>query len=442
MKSLMKYMSQSVLFACSVVLAASAFAVVQTDGPLVGGVSFNKAKVFLRTNLPADVQIEYSVSPNLLDGVFTDVEHTLPSDDFTRIIELSNLLPNTIYYYRVVVDGQPQQVAPYPRFKTFPFPNRDRNFGFAVVADVGNAANNPAQVYETIANFRPGFLLQIGDWDHRDPSTLSDMRKMHREVRGVTTASGFDFNRFIASAIPIFHVWDDHDYGMNDGDYTFEAKPEALQAFYEYYPTADELPNPEAGIWQKFSYAQAEFYMLDVRSNRDPNGDEDNSDKSMLNGEGIRNDQKSWLLNSLLRSTAKWKFVTSGVNFNPTCKPADSWGAFTTEWAEIVNFVKNNNISGVIILSGDLHSGGAIDDGTNSGLVEFSVPHTNMQMPEEHPTGVTTVTPGVWSEGLDSGVNSAGFAWVQVSSNPDRVSLEVRDEQGALRKSYLVTLEE
>jgi len=158
----------------------------------------------------------------------------------------------------------------------------------------------------------------------------------------------------------------------------------------------------------------------------------------MLDGENIKNDQKTWLLNGLRRSNAKWKFITSGVNFNPTCKPADSWGGFTTEQQEIVDFVNDNNISGVIIISGDLHSGGAIDDGTNSGIIEFSVPHTNMQMREDHPTGVTTTTPGEWSEFQDSGVGNAGFGWIQVLTNPDRVVIEVRDEQGALRRSYTV----
>jgi alkaline phosphatase D len=42
---------------------------------------------------------------------------------------------------------------------------------------------------------RPAFVLQIGDFDHRDPQTLEEMRMMHREVRGggVASAAGRDF---------------------------------------------------------------------------------------------------------------------------------------------------------------------------------------------------------------------------------------------------------
>lgn len=433
-----RWLNGAAIVSALLAITVPSFAAIQTDGPMAGGVSYKGGKIFLRTDAAADVQVEYSTVADMTGSLFSDIEFTRPSADYTKIIEITRLAPNTVYYYRVLVDGQPQQVEPYPEFKTFPVPNMASDYGFAVVSDVGNAENNPAAVYETIASFNPGFLLQIGDWDHRDPATLGDMRKMHRQVRGNGMLSGRDFNDSIASAIPLFHVWDDHDYGMNDGDYTFVAKPDALRAYYEYYPTAENLPNPDAGIWQKFAYAQSEFFMLDVRSNRDPNSDEDNSDKSMLDGEDIENDQKTWLLNGLRRSTAKWKFITSGVNFNPTCKPADSWGAFTTERQEIVDFVNDNDISGVIIISGDLHSGGAIDDGTNSGIIEFSVPHTNMQMREDHPTGVTTTTPGEWSEFLDGGVGNAGFGWIQVLTNPDRVVIEVRDEQGALRRSYTV----
>lgn len=429
------------VFYLSLLFNVDVFASEVSDGPLVGGVTARSAKVFVRTDVPAIVQIQFSTSASMSRPLVTAEYTTKYSSDLTHIFTLDDLVTDKVYYYSVIVDGQPQHSSPFPHFKTFPKAGQATPFEFAITTDVGNFKKNSAPSFQTILSANPAFLLQIGDWDHRDPTTLYEMRKMHREVRGKDTYAGSDFDLHIAKAIPLFHVWDDHDYGMNDGDYTFFAKPQALKAYLEYYPTADNMPNPEAGIWQQFTYAHSEIYMLDVRSNRDPNDIVDDKDKSMLNGESIKNDQKAWLLNSLRNSSAKWKFITSGVPFNPTSKPSDGWGAFTTEWQEIVSFINQNKITGVIVLSGDLHSGGAIDDGTNSGLVEMSVPHTNMNMLLDHPTGVTTITPGTWSHGLLSGVSSAGFGWVRVETNPDKVVLEARGEYGDVRKSIEIFAE-
>jgi len=427
-------------------LSYSVEAAVQTDGPMVGAVTHVRAKVFLRTDSPAQVQIEYSTSSDMSNSSKTLKEVTRYANDFTKIITLKGLKPSTKYYYRVLVDNVAQQTENYPSFTTFAPTGQDAEFSFGLLSDVGNYVKNPAGAYKTLADSEPDFVLQIGDWDHRDPANLREMRKMHRDVRGSSSDAGADFSQFLAPVAPLFHMWDDHDYGMNDGDYTFPEKASAIKAFLEYYPLPDDLPNPQAGPWYKFRYAQAEFFVLDTRSNRDPNGDVDDANKSMLDGENIENDQKTWLYDSLLTSPAKWKFITSGSPFNPTCKPADGWGAFVNEHDEIVNFIKDNNIKGVIILSGDIHSGGALDDGTNSGLIEFSVPHTNMQMSPAN-GGFTTTTPGDWSEYLNPGVSAggssnAGFGWINVLTNPDRVEIQVVHENGDVANSDTIIFDE
>jgi hypothetical protein len=64
--------------------------------------------------------------------------------------------------------------------------------------------------------------------------------------RIVAADSGADFATYIGSAYPLFHMWDDHDYGANNADYRALWKGIALQAFKEYYPSPT-LPNPEGG---------------------------------------------------------------------------------------------------------------------------------------------------------------------------------------------------
>jgi alkaline phosphatase D len=423
------------LLLAAVVHAATARAVVETDGPLVGAVTDTTAKVFARTDAKANVLVEYSTDPSLASVTRSPSKKTMSFSDFTAVLPLSGLAPETTYYYRVTVNGVAQQSAPYPSFRTFPAQGAPREFRFAVLSDLDHVADGrAAPVYEQVAAQAPVLVLQVGDFDHSVPLTLADMRLQHREARDGPHPAGLDFLEHIATRFPVFHVWDDHDYGSNDADKTFAGRADSLQAFKEYYPLP-ALPNP-AGIWHKFSYGQAEFFLLDVRSQRDPNATPQGPGKSMLDGDNIPNGQKQWLEDSLRSSAATWKFVVTPVPFNNTAKRArrDAWSGFENERNEILDFIEDNDIEGVVFFSGDLHSGGGIDDGSNSGHPEMSVPHTNM------PTG-DSGTLGEWSEGILTGTNgNSGFGLVHVLRNPDRVLLETRGKNGEVRFDYLVTL--
>jgi alkaline phosphatase D len=91
--------------------ALSTQAAIQTDGPLTGGVTESSARIFVRTDVTASVQIEYSSLSDLNESALSDTQYTEPDRDYTAIIELDNLAPQTIYYYRVLVDGVAQQQA-------------------------------------------------------------------------------------------------------------------------------------------------------------------------------------------------------------------------------------------------------------------------------------------------------------------------------------------
>jgi alkaline phosphatase D len=219
------------------------------------------------------------------------------------------------------------------------------------------------------------------------------------------------------------HIWDDHDYG--DGDRTFKYRAAAMQAFRDDFPTYPLRSSQ--GFWQSFRYAEAEVFVLDLRSMRDPDKKADDARKSMLGAT-----QKTWLLNGLRTSTATWKFIVSSSVWNPHSKPVDSWALYRHEQDEIVDFIRTNSITGVIFMSGDIHSGGAIDDGTNSYFPEISVPNTNTQS--------STCTGGggcgTWSEGYTVGAEYAGYAAFHVT--PDSVTIDAMGTSGEIRHSLTV----
>ena len=131
------------------------------------------------------------------------------------------------------------------------------------------------------------------------------------------------------------------------------------------------LPGVTPGIWQKFSYAQVEFFLLDSRSQPNPSANDD-SNKSMLDGNNLgTNGQLQWLKDGLLASTAKWKVIFTSVVTNTATKLAEGWAGYQTEWNNLRDFI-NTNQNKESFLSGDLHLG-AIDNGINSGFPEMCI---------------------------------------------------------------------
>lgn len=355
-----------------------------THGPLVGGVTHEAARIFGRLTAAGSLQVEYATDSAFTTSQFSNTVSVTATTDYTGIVDISGLSPSTLYYYRFTGDTE----AKVYQLTTFPDPSSTQTFSFAVFADASQNDTYDAPVYTQAVNDGISFALQIGDFRHDDPGqslspiTIQNWYTMNKKSIGTGSVAGLRFRDVVSGystgvSIPFDHIWDDHDYAKNNSGRTFAHKVMAYNAFKRYFPTYT-LPNPNGGFWHSFRYAQAEFFVLDLRLQRDPPTDTDDSNKSMLDGALIANDQKDWLKDSLLASTAQWKFIISSSVWNTHSKTTDSWYAYQTERNELVDFIQTNEITGVIFITGDIHSGGAIDSGVNSTFPEISVPNTNI----------------------------------------------------------------
>lgn len=106
---------------------------------------------------------------------------------------------------------------------------------------------------------------------------------MFKELYDANTPYMEDFVNLILRRTPIIHQWDDYDSGLNNIDKTYSGWNFTQRAFKEYVPSYP-LPSITPGVWQKFSYAQAECFVLDCRSQRDPGADPDNPTKACSMG--------------------------------------------------------------------------------------------------------------------------------------------------------------
>ncbi|MCD4761782.1 sulfatase-like hydrolase/transferase, partial [bacterium] len=357
-----------------------------TYGPLVAAVTDNSAKIWFRVEPGAEVIIKYSIDPDFEEPFTTNTVLTEAESDFTGTIALSGLFENMTYYYRLFVDGEDMTPAAGLTFKTFP--KKADSAKLVFLADFAVSPDKPAPSLNAVARKNPDMVVLLGDIDHGNPQNLNEMRAMHRANRGDEKLSGQALQDNILGSFPVAYVWDDHDYGGNNSDKNFSGRKQAIKAYDEYWPSYDR-PREEDGIWHKFSYGDlVEVFMLDLRSQRDPatyldptfvpdNENRSNRDKlrydtcrSLLDGNacpsGLPAGQKEWFKDSLFNSSARWKIVVTSVTWNPTTEKDEAWWDYKAEQLELMAYIRTQGISGVVFVSGDIHTGGAIDNGDNA----------------------------------------------------------------------------
>ena len=241
------------------------------------------------------------------------------------------------------------------------------------IAFGGGAGYVPEHEYmwDTIAAIEPRALLLLGDNVYIEDPESPEMQRFHYFRR----QSQPEWAK-LAKEVPIYGIWDDHDFTTNDGWGGPEIdepswKREVWEVFKEnwdnpYYGGGDENP----GCWFDFRIGDVHFILLDGRYYRESPKE---TDPSMLGPV-----QLEWLMETLSSSDATFKVLCCNVPMAPKVKPGskDTWDGYSKERQDIYQFIADEKIPGVIILSADRHRSDAykIDTGIDGmyPLYEFS----------------------------------------------------------------------
>jgi hypothetical protein len=158
-------------------------------------------------------------------------------------------------------------------------------------------------------------------------------------------------------------MWDDHDYCGNDTDTTAIGRDTARAVYRERVPHYPLGPNGGT-IGQAFTIGRVRFIMTDLRSAAVSADQKESASKTRMGAA-----QKAWFKQELLSARDSAFPLIVWVCPDPWIGPAslgaDTWGGHATERTEIANFIRDNRITNLALLSGDMH-GLAFDDGTNS----------------------------------------------------------------------------
>jgi alkaline phosphatase D len=320
------------------------------QGPMVGAVLPTEAKIWARTTGEYSVAIEYATNYEMCAAKTSEPVMSKKANDYVVVVTLEDLEPATEYFYRVLVNGDGDKyLDEYPAFRltTAPPSGAATTFRVAFGSCPKFQDDRVQPIWQIISGFEPDLFFWIGDniyGDTLDPDILREEYRRQRDVHGLQ---------------PLLHntshlaVWDDHDFALNNHDRTNPIKSEALEVFKDYWANPSYGLPEVPGVFFAYSYGAVDFFFLDDRFYRDPNAEPDTAEKTML-GKA----QFDWLTSQLGTSEAVFKVIVSGSGFsNAKGEGGDSWAAFLHERNRLFDFIRDREISGVVLATGDSHVG-------------------------------------------------------------------------------------
>eukprot|EP00287_Rhodomonas_sp_CCMP768_P010638 CAMPEP_0196724924 /NCGR_PEP_ID=MMETSP1091-20130531/6629_1 /TAXON_ID=302021 /ORGANISM="Rhodomonas sp., Strain CCMP768" /LENGTH=260 /DNA_ID=CAMNT_0042067129 /DNA_START=17 /DNA_END=796 /DNA_ORIENTATION=- len=150
-----------------------------------------------------------------------------------------------------------------------------------------------------------------------EPANMSEMQKMYESVKAHPTY------KLLSQSTQIFGTWDDHDYGLNDGDRRFVDKHTSQRLLLDFLDEpADSPQRKQEGVyWSHLVCAggrSVRVVLLDVRSGKTPYPSWPFRFQSWEAGaEFLSEEQWGWLERTLRESEADAHLVVSGLQILP-----------------------------------------------------------------------------------------------------------------------------
>ena len=338
------------------------------SGPMMGYIEHREALIWLEVAPDVNkVVIKYQQQNKPQTAQTIQYEGLLGKKYNPIKVRVEELDMNTAYEYAIFLNDKKVELPFVTTFKTkklWEWRESAPDFSFLVgscfyINDStydrpGRPYGQNPRILETMGNTPSDFMLWTGD-------------NLYLREADYSSAAGIGYRYSYNFRQPFFQklratranyaTWDDHDFGPDNSDASYELKDVALETFKKYWGNKSFGEADNAGVYNKFRWSDCDFFMMDDRYHRSAddlpemmNG-KPNPDKQFYGKK-----QLEWLKNSLISSNASFKFIISGGQMlNPLAKDKECFMGYPLEWQDLMSFIVDNKISGVIFLSGDRH---------------------------------------------------------------------------------------
>jgi len=358
---------------CGVLFIISGFHSVVAQlvaGPMMGPVELREAKVWVALQSKTNQARLMVGTEGEESNVWVEPVIVSRYEFTTCTFTLGGLEPDTRYFYTVeVTDDKRQKQAFKGSFHTkvlFQWRQPAPDFSFLtgscsyfnqpVYDRPGKPYGGDSSIFTTMAQENAAFMMWLGDnWYTREIDFYGTWGLWYRPWRD----RQMKVLQPLLSKMSHLAIWDDHDYGPNDYGKSYILKETSREVFQSFWANPSYGEGKD-GIYTRYQYNDVDFFMLDDRWWRNSEGMPDsvagkpNVDKRMFGKQ-----QMDWLkeelrMSQINRSIAFRLIVTGSQVLNPISQ-FDKLGKFPVEYNELMDFLREEKIEGVIFLTGDRH---------------------------------------------------------------------------------------
>ncbi|QTH14801.1 alkaline phosphatase D family protein [Pseudomonas corrugata] len=358
-----------------------------TVGPIVGHTTTDHARIFLRGDkdpkLPVFAGLRYRRQG---DTRWTN-EHFIQLHayrDMTDVIVLRNLQDGTVYEYQAGWFTAPHKDATqasrqWPedihRLRT---PTADTGIPHAYIVgscrylritagapsapELGDRTFAGIQRIVDQANPPISGVLMAGDQVYLDDLNIVAPDRTYKDIlfKYRTVFSQPNISKLM-SGVPTYMILDDHEIEDNwpanrqvDDDILYANAMSAYGLYQASHSPAHALSSDGKlnrslpHYWYQFAHGDIEWFVTDSRTRRN---------LSMADRRILDIEQERSLLDWLMNSTARVKFIVTSVMFYPDriLNDGDAWQAFPQQRLRLLECIRRHGIRNVIIVSGDVH---------------------------------------------------------------------------------------
>ncbi len=351
-------MSRTVIFATTLIVV-NATAQPTVNGPMAGPPDLMEITIWMQCHSGCGAEVTYWPVNDAKNAVTTAQQRSSADRGHALEFHLGPLLPGTEYRYTVSVDGAKVPLPDTLGFTTQAlWKHRTDPPPFSLALGSCTYVNEPAYdrpgrsygggygIFDAIADKGPDLMLWLGDNVYlREPDWGSWSGFLYRYTHTRSTPELQHLLRSTSHAA----IWDDHDFGPNDGDGSFVGAKLAREAFDLFWPNpTNGVPGVE-GNTSMFSYYDVDLFLMDDRTFRVP-GNMKTSEPAMF-GKA----QLDWLIRALKYSDASFKLVAVGSQVLNPAAVFENMSTMPKERDELLRRIEEEGIKGVVFLTGDRH---------------------------------------------------------------------------------------
>ena len=237
-------------------------------------------------------------------------------------------------------------------------------------------------------------------------------------------------------------IWDDHDFGINDGGSSYPLKSDAQKMYLDFWDVSQEdIRRYREGIYTNkiidIDGFKINLILLDTRYFR--------SDLEKTNGINsvylkninpdatiLGDDQWSWLIKTI-KTEANLIIIATSIQLLATQHRFEKWSNFPKDHSKLKELLNLSNIP-VLVISGDRHQGAIYKD---KNFYEITSSSLNKTISKISRLGRPKETDPLMIGDMFSGEN---YGLISIDLDNKSYKIELKDIDGKIVRSQLISL--